>query len=85
MSDSLIMGELKAHRMQVNENKGAACLSREIVAAFENANGWEYQIRFNSRKDWFDFVTRVNNLNFHLKKAEKDEDGFPIFDESEMD
>jgi hypothetical protein len=42
-------------------------------------------MEFGDRKTWFDFVRLVNKCNRELKKAPKDEEGFPIFDPAKLD
>ncbi len=46
---------------------------------------WYFDMSFDDRKAWFDFVRLVNRCNRELKKAPKDEEGFPIFNPVELD
>lgn len=47
-----------------------------------NDTYWYQGLEFDSRKAWFDFVKKVNAANKKLKKANKDKDGMPIFEEA---
>lgn len=62
---------------------------REIYLTIAQERGrawpWYFGMSFDDRKAWFDFVRLVNKCNHELKKAPKDEEGFPIFDYAKLE
>jgi hypothetical protein len=56
-----------------------------IAQERERTGPWSFAMSFDDRKVWFDFVRLVNKCNRELKKAPKDEEGFPIFDHAQLD
>jgi hypothetical protein len=92
MSDTISISDLKMDECELSVDKRHYLFDSEntysilelgIANARRGTWPWYSAITFSSREQWFKFVRLVNRENRRLKGADKDDDGFPIFEEGE--